>query len=229
MMSRQWTDDDDLCYLLTMAVLLIFVTTESKYLMSSNKSKDDKTIAKLIMDLIEKFSRKKTLTNILFELGELALRLGIDEKEIMRLYVEAANRRDFDKFIKTDLKERILLLPHCLRPRDCPAKVGEFGYECINCRSDCVIFQLKSYAEKLGYKGVYILPGGALVEKILRKVKPKAVVGVACYKECVLGHVVLLKMGIIGQAIPLLRNGCVDTLVDVNKVKRVLVLKKKNL
>ena len=60
---------------------------------------------------------------------------------------------------------------------------------------------------------------------MLSKVKPKAAVGVACYKECVLGHVVLLKLGIAGQAIPLLRDGCIDTIVDIEHVKRILRLR----
>lgn len=185
---------------------------------------DDGLAAKVIMSLIERVAKRTSLVNIIFELGELALRLGIDEKELMRIYINAANKRDYDKFIKVDYSDRILLLPHCLRSRNCPAKISELGYVCLNCRN-CPISELKEYAEKLGYKGVYILPGGALVERILSKIKPKAVVGVACYKECILGHVVLLKLGIIGQAIPLLRNGCIDTIVDINYVKRVLKLK----
>jgi len=186
---------------------------------------DDGLIAKAIMSLIERVAEKKSLVNVIFELGELALRLGIDEKELMRIYIDAANRRDYDKFMKVDYSDRVLLLPHCLRSRDCPAKMSELGYICLNC-GNCPIGELKEYAEKLGYKGVYILPGGALAERVLSKVKPKAVIGVACYKECVLGHVILLKLGIIGQAVPLLRDGCIDTIVDVNHVKRVLRLKR---
>jgi len=184
---------------------------------------DDGLIAKAIMSLIERVAEKKSLVNVLFELGELALRLGIDEREIMRIYVEAANNRDRERFTKTKYSERVLLLPHCLRPRDCPARMDELGYICTNCRR-CTISILKEYAEKLGYKGVYILPGGSLVERVLLKVKPKAVIGVACYKECVLGHVVLLKLGIIGQAVPLLKDGCIDTIVDIDHVKRILRL-----
>jgi len=185
---------------------------------------DDGLVAKAIMSLMERVAEKKPLVNVIFELGELALRLGIDERELMRIYVDAANRRDHDKFARVDYSERVLLLPHCLRSRNCPAKMSELGYICSNC-GRCPISELKEYAEKLGYKGVYILPGGSLAERVLSKVKPKAVVGVACYKECVLGHVVLLKLGIAGQAIPLLRDGCIDTIVDIEHVKRILRLR----
>ena len=181
----------------------------------------DSIVAKAVMELIERIAEKKPLVNVIFELGELALRLGIDEGELMRLYVEAANLRDRERFAEVEYGERVLLLPHCLRPRDCPAKMGELGYECVKCRR-CTVRELKEYAERLGYKGVFVLPGGSLVERVLAKVRPKAVVGVACYKECVMGHVALLKLGIPGQAVPLLRDGCVDTIVDVDEVKRVL-------
>lgn len=192
--------------------------------MVKREKANDRLIAKAIMSLIEKVAEKKSLVNVIFELGELALRLGIDEKELMRIYIDAANRRDYDKFVRVDYSDRILLLPHCLRSRDCPAKMSELGYTCLNC-GRCSISELKEYAERLGYKGIYILPGGTLVERILLKVKPKAVIGVACYKECVLGHMILLKLGIIGQAVPLLRDGCIDTIVDTNRIKQVLKLK----
>ena len=68
--------------------------------------------------------------------------------------------------------------------------------------------------EDLGYKGTFILPGGSIAKKILLEMKPKAALGVACFKELVLGSYLCEKLGIIGQGVALVRDGCINTLVD---------------
>nr|NIP66909.1 DUF116 domain-containing protein [Candidatus Bathyarchaeota archaeon]NIU81020.1 DUF116 domain-containing protein [Candidatus Bathyarchaeota archaeon]NIV67676.1 DUF116 domain-containing protein [Candidatus Bathyarchaeota archaeon]NIW16246.1 DUF116 domain-containing protein [Candidatus Bathyarchaeota archaeon]NIW34284.1 DUF116 domain-containing protein [Candidatus Bathyarchaeota archaeon] len=69
-------------------------------------------------------------------------------------------------------------------------------------------------AERLGYKDVFILPGGSIAKKILAKEKPDACLGVACLKELMLGSFICEKFGAAGQGVALLRDGCVNTEVD---------------
>ena len=77
-------------------------------------------------------------------------------------------------------------------------------------------------SKKLGYKGTFILPGGSLAQKILLELKPKASLGVACSKELVLGSFLCEKIGVIGQGIALLRDGCINTIVDMKDLKETL-------
>ena len=74
----------------------------------------------------------------------------------------------------------------------------------------------------LGYKGAFILPGGSLAKKIIMELKPKASMGVACSKELVLGSFLCEKMGVIGQGFGLLKDGCINTIVDVNGLNDAL-------
>jgi hypothetical protein len=74
----------------------------------------------------------------------------------------------------------------------------------------------------LGYKGAFILPGGSLAKKILLELKPKASLGVACSKELVLGSYLCEKMGVIGQGVELLKDGCINTIVDIKTLTKVL-------
>jgi len=118
--------------------------------------------------------------------------------------------------------QRVLLLPHCLRRADsCQGKYSQQGLECHECNPDCPVNKLSQAARRLGYKGVCVAPGGRLALKYIEQSKPLGIVAVACDKE--------LQEGIRGVSelthgthrsvpvvvIPLSKDGCVDTEVDV--------------
>ena len=76
--------------------------------------------------------------------------------------------------------------------------------------------------KELGYKGTFIMPGGSLAKKVLVELKPKASLGVACYKELVMGSYLCEKVGVIGQGVELLRDGCINTIVNMKALKEAL-------
>ncbi len=165
------------------------------------------------MRIVKKIAKTKLSGVALQKLEHLATKVGVEEKELFQLYVETKNRSLVKNFAATPYNERILLLPQCLRAKHCPAELGKYGYECQECGS-CSIEKIKHVTKKLGYKGTYILPGGSIAKKILLEMKPKASLGVACFKELVLGSYLCEKLGIIGQGVALIRDGCINTLVD---------------
>ncbi len=123
--------------------------------------------------------------------------------------------------------ERVLLLPHCLRPSDrCPGRPTKEGLQCPpDCPiEDCPIRILRKEAERLGYKGVCVAPGGALALRFVQEKKPRLVVAVACQKELAEGEEGVAKLENPPKvaALPLLRDGCVDTEVDVPAALRLL-------
>ena len=181
--------------------------------------REDKSTA---MRLIKKMADLKITGVTLIELERLAAKLNIEEREILRLYIETKNNMYRDKYASTAYSDRVLLLPQCLRAVDCPAKLGVHGYECIKC-GKCELLGLISQAEGLGYT-TFILPGGSVVEKIFNDYKPKACLAVACFKELVLGSFVCEKFGVIAECIALLKDGCVNTAVNLNVVKDFLIL-----
>jgi len=165
------------------------------------------------MRVIEKLAESKLSGIAIQKLEQFAAKMGVDEKELFQLYVKTRNSTSREKFASTPYNQRILLLPQCLRSRECPAELGEYGYECQEC-GKCNLKNIIQMAKTLGYKGIFILPGGSIAKKIFLKAKPKACLGVACFKELVLGSFLAEKLGVTGQGIALLRDGCVNTLVD---------------
>jgi hypothetical protein len=174
-----------------------------------------------VMRIVKKLAKTKLSSLALQKLEQLATKVGVEEKELFQLYVEAKNRSLLKNFASTPYSERILLLPQCLRSRECPAELGKYGYECKEC-GRCCVEKIKHVTKDLGYKGTFILPGGSIAKKILLEMKPKASLGVACFKELVLGSFLCEKLGIIGQGVALLRDGCVDTIVDWKALNEAL-------
>ncbi|HYB93197.1 MAG TPA: DUF116 domain-containing protein [archaeon] len=174
------------------------------------------------MQVMKKMADFKITGLTIAEIERLAVKFKIDEHELLRIYIDAKNNAYIDRYAATPYSDRIMLLPQCLRTRECPAKLGVHGYECTKC-GKCGLSDLILRAESLGY-AVFILPGGSVVEKILKEYKPKACLAVACLKELMLGSFVCEKFGVITQCIALLRDGCVKTDVNWGIVKDFLLL-----
>jgi len=173
-------------------------------------------LKKFLQDLVEMgadFSTKRALKR------SLKL-IGIGPENVDRLYIEFKNDRYRDEFKSISPKNKIIFLPQCLRAPKCKAEMTENGYKCVKCGSfrECKVYAIKAKAESMGYK-IFINPGGSMVFKIIKKLRPKAVLGVACMKELVMAAE---ELKIPGQGVELLRNGCFNTDVDVEKVFALL-------
>jgi hypothetical protein len=125
--------------------------------------------------------------------------------------------------------ERILLLPHCLRRSEaCKAAYNKEGLQCVKCSADCPVNLLREAALESGYKGICIAPGGRLAVNYVRQMQPRAIVAVACEKELeegVQGVEELTRdnqMKPVIVIIPLIKDGCVDTEVDIEEALEII-------
>lgn len=164
---------------------------------------------------------------ILYLLGspskKIAQTVGIDDGRVDDMQLDLVNRINEDKFKSVPKRDRIFVLPHCMRSRNCPARIWKYGYTCMRC-GRCRICALDEAAAKEGYRAVFVVPGASVVHRIIKKYRPKAVLAVACMKELVPAIGDAEKLGITGQAVPLLRDGCIDTIVDCEAVTEKLRL-----
>jgi len=145
------------------------------------------------------------------------------EKEY-RHTAEKMNRSMESSFLVVPFSERLIFVPQCLRNISrCKAKECGSYYICMEC-GGCKVGTLTAKAGALGYKGLYILKGGRTVEKLLKELKPKAILGIACYFEGVQGFKEGQKHGVIVQFSPLTTDGCVNT--DLNLEETIKVIEK---
>lgn len=176
--------------------------------------------------LHKKFGVKARYLAEKFRLQEIT---GLDVANALQLVedlidVHMRNVSERRKFVKT--RKRALFLPHCARKymdSRCQARFNPElpSYKCAHCSSDCLVNQAATLGESKGYD-VYILPGGSCVPEILKKNRYEGVVGVACSQELKLGGEYLKLMGLAGQAVPLLKNGCAATTFSIKNLEKTL-------
>jgi hypothetical protein len=138
--------------------------------------------------------------------------------------LQARNLVERERFVQT--RKRALFLPHCSRKymdNRCHAIFDPQipSYVCKHCSPDCLINRAVTFAERKGYD-VYILPGGSCIPKILKTKDYEGIVGVACGEETKISGEVLKGMEVVGQAIPLIKNGCANTAFNIETLFKTL-------
>jgi geranylgeranyl pyrophosphate synthase len=119
---------------------------------------------------------------------------------------------------------RVLLLPQCLRQRkECPAEMDEIGLLCEQC-GRCLIGEFQAEAEALGYV-VLVAEGTTVVTRLLEQGRVDAVVGVSCLHTLERAFPHAAAHAIPGIALPLFRDGCDATGVDVDWLRDAVRLK----
>jgi hypothetical protein len=174
-----------------------------------------KKIGRTAQDIIKKF-RVQEATGLDLSDAVLLLQDFVD--------VQARNLLEREKFMQT--RKRALFLPHCSRKYmdgRCKAVFDPNipSYTCAHCSQDCLVNRAVSFAEKKGYD-VHILPGSSCVPKILKAKHYEGIVGVACGEEIRSSGEILNGVGVAGQAVPLIKNGCSNTILDLKALFEIL-------
>jgi len=117
---------------------------------------------------------------------------------------------------------KILLVPQCLRKTPgCKAKEKGSFFICMGC-GKCQIKKIKELSEKNGYK-LMILKGGKIIPELLKKYKPEEVFGIACDIEGEAGKNICENFKIANiKFLPLLKDGCSNTKIDLKKFKKMI-------
>ena len=121
------------------------------------------------------------------------------------------------------LKQRLLLLPFCLRKQpECPAAHDDLGLICRGC-GRCNIPDLSSEADALDMP-VLVAESSSAVADWVEQGEIQAVVGVSCLDSLEKSFPAMLRSAVPGIAVPLLRDGCKDTAFDPEDLKRALAV-----
>jgi len=127
-------------------------------------------------------------------------------------------------FGQTPYNRRLLLLPHCLsKGKPCQGAYDSVGLNCAGCGS-CDIDGIKKEAEELGYKVIVAEGTSSVLMKVLDG-EADAVLGVACLDSLEKSFHRAVDMGIPQLALPLLRDGCVNTEAEICLVRQLLRLR----
>ena len=164
----------------------------------------------------------KEMNELLRWIGETPESGESNFDELCRAVAVRKNKEHALRFAAVPFARRIVLVPQCLRKLGaCKAKETARGYECAGCMA-CPAGRIHREASRLGYRGVFMLKGGRAIAGLIAREQPEAVVGIACDYEGALGMLQCERVGAAVQFVPLSRDGCSDTDVDLDEVMSVL-------
>lgn len=147
---------------------------------------------------------------------------GIEDKEFLRIMVTLQNTLNRKAFMAIPTSERAVFLPQCLRAAACPAHLHEEGLKCRACGL-CEIGVVKKRLEGLGYK-FFIVPGSSFIKRMVKRYRPKAIIGIGCLMEVKEGTEMAGQINLISMGIVTIKDGCVETAVNWEDVYEVALL-----
>jgi hypothetical protein len=136
----------------------------------------------------------------------------VDDSIVDDVGVRLRNYISRQKFLRVPYGERFIFMPQCVRSTECPAKLTPEGIKCVGC-GRCNVGEAKKYAEDLGYR-FFIVPGSSSIKRIMKKYRPRAIVGVGCQMEIKEGLDLCHSYDIPALGVPLTQSGCVSTTLD---------------
>ncbi len=148
--------------------------------------------------------------------------LGLEDHEMLTFLIKLHNTMNTAAFERIPVSERAIFLPQCLRSSRCPAHLTPEGLKCRSC-GQCTIGQVRFLLEKMGYR-IFIVPGSSFIKRMVKKYRPKAIIGVGCLPEVKEGIDMADKMGLVVMGVVTLKEGCVETIVNWEDVYKVAVL-----
>jgi len=152
-------------------------------------------------------------------------KLSLPEAFLGFTMVAVSNAFWRSQFESVPFRRRLLLLPNCLRNRSaCRGRFDAVGLQCAHCGA-CVICSLKARAEELGYTVIVAEGTPAVILKIMEG-EADGVFGVACLDSLEQAFRHIVELGLPHVAVPLLRNGCIDTAVEDDLVMSLLPLER---
>ncbi len=148
--------------------------------------------------------------------------LGLEDREMLTFFINLQNTMNAAEFAKIPVSERAVFFPQCLRSSQCPAHLTPEGLKCRNCGL-CEVGGARVLLEQMGYK-VFIVPGSSFIKRMVKKYRPRAILGIGCLSEVKEGIEMADKMDLVVLGVVTLKEGCVETLVNWPDVYEVATL-----
>ncbi|MDD3114647.1 MAG: DUF116 domain-containing protein [Anaerovibrio sp.] len=169
------------------------------------------------------FLQKQTygLMNMLFYgalgIGKL---LGIDRRQIEGSFVAVSNQIIRNRHIKIAPDKLLVVTPHCLQLATCPHKITRNPGNCKRC-GGCDIGALVTMAEEMGFH-FFVVTGGTLARQTVMKIRPQAVVAIACERDLASGIQDVYPIPSVGVLNVRPNGPCYNTHVDLEEFRRAV-------
>ena len=147
--------------------------------------------------------------------------MGISRERIQRSFIEINNQLVLSNTHRTKPARLLLLLPQCIQNFDCDIKITGNIQNCERC-GKCEIKDLIELSERHKVK-IAVATGGTLARRIIVKIRPQAIVAVACELDLTSGIQDAYPIPVIGVLNQRPNGPCYNTKVDIGEVKKALL------
>ena len=147
--------------------------------------------------------------------------IGISKERIQRSFIETNNQLVHSNSRKTKPTRLLLLLPQCIQDFDCDIKITGNIQNCKRCGT-CEIKDLLELAERHKVETA-VATGGTLARSIIVKMRPQAIVAVACELDLTSGIRDTYPIPVIGVLNQRPNGPCYNTTVSIAEVKEALL------
>lgn len=159
--------------------------------------------------------------NLLFP---LAIRLGklfdIEKERIERSFIEVSNQLVRQKLVRVKPEKLLILTPHCIQHDSCPHKITKDVSNCRQC-GKCRVGELVALSRRYGVH-LAVVTGGTLARKVVKAVRPQAVLAIACERDLTSGIQDVFPLPVIGVLNQRPEGPCCNTTVSVARVETAL-------
>lgn len=144
----------------------------------------------------------------------------IAQDKIQCSFVEVNNQLVRAKKGKLTPDRLLVLLPHCLQERDCPNRITTNPDNCNRC-GGCPVGDLLALGEQYGVH-VRIATGGTLAREVVKKLRPRAIVAVACERDLTSGILDCIPLPVLGVTNERPMGPCFNTQVNPEAVEKAI-------
>jgi hypothetical protein len=159
--------------------------------------------------------------NLLFP---IAIRIGkvfdVEKERIERSFIEVSNHLIRQKKIHVSPEKLLILTPHCIQNDSCPHKITRDIANCRNC-GGCQVGDLLTLSKNYGVN-VAVVTGGTLARKMIKTLRPHAVLAIACERDLTSGIQDVFPLPVIGVLNDRPFGPCCNTRVDIKQVESVI-------
>jgi hypothetical protein len=115
----------------------------------------------------------------------------------------------------------LVLLPRCLQRPGCPQPVVDDIESCRRC-GKCPMAELLDLRSEYPDVVMAVLTGGSVVPGVVRRLEPRAVIGLACERELVAGIMAVDGRPVLGVANQRPLGPCRGTTLDLDELREAL-------
>jgi len=146
--------------------------------------------------------------------------LGLSREKLEFSYISLTNKLVNNLGLRFPPEDILVLAPHCIQEASCPHRVTHDLNNCRKC-GKCQLGDLTEMQSKNGFR-LAVVTGGTGARQIVKKIKPRAIVAIACERDLMSGIQDVFPHPVLGVVNIRPHGPCINTEVDWTELENAI-------